>query len=235
MRRRTAAYVANVVGSLSNVVAQEDFVLTDPDRRVTSDFLLVRYPGSERDLLTYRDVIRVNGSDLANRPERLTELFLKPMTSVRGRVMEITLAAAGHVPPVLNPMFVLAFLQPDFQSRFELTAQDAGSEWPRGVRVVAFEETARPTLLRAGPLGDLDVPSRGRAWIEEGTGRILQTELQVGSGRSATTVVTRFKLDQRLQIMVPELMRTQDPAGVATYSNFRRFSVATNTEIANEP
>jgi hypothetical protein len=51
-------------------------------------------------------------------------------------------------------------------------------------------------------------------------------------GRSPTTVVTKFRVDDRLQIMVPEQMRTQNPAGVATYSNFRRFNVQTETLVA---
>jgi hypothetical protein len=31
--------------------------------------------------------------------------------------------------------------------------------------------------------------------------------------------------------MVPEQMRTQNPNGVATYGNFRRFSVETETAV----
>jgi hypothetical protein len=232
MPRRTAAYVSTVVGTLANVVAQEDFVLSDPDRRVTSDFLLVRYPGSERDLLTYRDVMRVNGAELAGREERLTDLFLKPLSSIRERVARISLAAEDQVPPMLNPILVLAFLQADYQPRFAFNAVDAGAEWPPEVRAVSFVESARPTLLRQGPFGSIDVPTRGTVWIEEATGRILQTELVLGGGRSAPRVTTRFRLDERLQIMVPEVMRTQNPSGVATYSNFRRFNVQSDTEVA---
>ena len=235
MRRRAAAYVGTVVGGLSNIVAQEDFTLTGPNRRVTSDFWLVLYPGSDRDLLSFREVTHVNGAALPDRQERREELFLKPITLIRERVRQIAVAAEAHVPPAFNPILVLAFLQADFQARFELTVNDAGPDWPAAVKAVAFVETGRPTLLRAGPLGDLDVPARGTAWIEEGTGRILQTELQLGGGRSTMTVVTRFRLDQRLQIMVPELMRTENPDGVATYSNFRRFGVQTETAIAPEP
>ena len=40
------------------------------------------------------------------------------------------------------------------------------------------------------------------------------------------------RLDDRLQIMVPEQMRTENPAGIATYSNFRRFNVQTDTAVA---
>lgn len=235
LQLRTASYVARVVGSLGNVVATEQFTLADPDRRVTSDFLLVRYPGSVRDLLSFRDVTHVNGAAVDGREEQLVSLFVKPVGLIRERVRQITLAAEAHVPPVLNPIFGLAFLQPDFQSRFELTVNDAGGDWPAQVKAVEFVEIARPTLLRAGPLGDLDLPTRGTAWLEEATGRILQTDVQVGSGRNAPAMVTRFRVDDRLQILVPELMRTRNPDGVATYSNFRRFNVQTDTTIPDPP
>ena len=129
----------------------------------------------------------------------------------------------AHVPTVFNPMFVLGFLQSDFQSRFELTVGDAGSDWPREVKLVTFVEMGRPTLLRTGAFGDVDVPTRGRAWIEESTGRVLQTELEVGRGRGIPMMVTKFRVDDKLQVTVPVEMRTQNPEGVALYSNFRRF------------
>jgi len=51
-------------------------------------------------------------------------------------------------------------------------------------------------------------------------------------GRSRPTVRVRFKLDERLQIMVPATMRSENPDGVATYSNFRRFTVRTDAGVA---
>jgi hypothetical protein len=233
LRQRTATYIGNVVDSLSNVVAQEEFVLERPDRKVTSDFLLVRYPGSERDFLTYRDVMVVNGKPVPGRQQRLLDLFVKPLADIREQAREITASSQEHVPPSLNPLFVLAFLQANYQRRFELTTTDAGPEWPAGVQAVAFVETARPTLLRAGPLGGLDAPTRGAAWIEVLTGRILQTELEIVTQTSHPRMVTRFALDPQLRIVVPQQMRTKNPTGVATYTNFRRFRVETDTTIAN--
>jgi len=235
LRRRTASYVATVVGSLGNIVAREDFALTGPDRRVTADFLLVRYPGSDRDLLTFRDVTHVNGTAVPDHDQQLIELFVKPMAFIRDRVREITLASEDHVPPVLNPILGLAFLQADFQGRFEMTVSDASGDWPAQVKAVTFVETRRPTLLRAGVFGEIDVPSRGTAWIEEATGRVLQTQVEVGTGRSAATMVTRFKVDDRLQVLVPDVMRTQNPSGVATYGGFRRFKVETDSVIQDQP
>ncbi len=235
VRVRTAGYVSAFVRGLANVVGQEDFVLHGPDRRVTSDFLLVRHPALAGDFLTFRDIAAVNGTPIPDRQERLADLFLKPIGLVRERVREITLAAEQQVPSILNPIFVLAFLQGDFQSRFELTVTDPDREWPPAVRAVTFVEVGRPTMLRAGVRGDLDLPVRGTAWIEPDTGRVLQTELLVGTGRSTTRIVTKFALDSRLQIMVPERMQTENPDGVATYSNFRRFNVETDTQVAPPP
>jgi hypothetical protein len=42
--------------------------------------------------------------------------------------------------------------------------------------------------------------------------------------------LTKFKVDEGLQIMVPDTMRTENPSGVATYSNFKRTAV--NTQFA---
>jgi hypothetical protein len=230
MQRQTAAYVAGVFKNLSNIVGQEDFVLKGPDRQVRSEFLLVRYPGSDRDLLSFRDVTQVNGVPVPGREANLTEIFDKPIGLVRDRVRQIKLAAEKHVPPGLDPTLVLVFLQAHYQGRYELTVTDAGAEWPSQVKAVTFVERARPTLLRAGPLGDQDVPTRGTAWIEEGTGRLLQSELQIGTGRSAIKALTKFKVDEALQIMVPDTMRTENPSGLATYSNFQRTGV--NTQFA---
>jgi hypothetical protein len=235
LKSLTAAYVSGVVNGLANVVAQEEFDLSKPDRKVTSDLLLVQYPGSRRDLIPYRDVSHVNSKPLPGREQRLLDLFVGQTDRLRERARRIMNDGEAHVPTVFNPMFVLGFLQSDFQSRFELTVGDAGSEWPREVKLVTFVEMGRPTLLRTGAFGDVDVPTRGRAWIEESTGRVLQTELEVGRGRGIPIMVTKFRVDDKLQVTVPVEMRTQNPEGVALYTNFRRFEVATDTTIPVPP
>jgi VWFA-related protein len=235
LQKLTAGYVAGVVNGLANIVAQEEFVLSKPDRRVTADLLLVRYPGTRRDLIPYRDVSHLDGKVVEGRDQRLVDLFLKPTDTLRQQARQIMASADAYVPSVFNPMFVLGFLQSDFQSRFELTVSDASSDWPREVKAVAFVEVGRPTLLRTGAFGDIDIPTRGTAWIEEATGRILQTELQVGRGRGIPSMVTKFRLDDRLQVTVPVEMKTENPDGVATYTNFRRFGVDTDAAIPTPP
>ena len=233
LRSRTGSYVASVVNGLANIVGQEAFTLGN--RRVTSDLLLVRYPGSQRDLLAYRDVIQVNGKPIPGRDQRLIDLFITPPGGLRERAQQIMGESDAHVPSVFNPMFALAFLQSAYQSQFELTVNDAGPTWPREVKAVTFVEVRRPTVLRRGPLNNIDVPTRGTAWIEEGTGRVLQAELEIGTGRSAPSMVTKFQLDERLQVTVPVEMRTQNPDGLAVYSNFRRFGVETDSRLQKPP
>jgi hypothetical protein len=235
LQELTAAYIAGVVNGLANVVAQEDFTLSRPDRTVTSDLLLVRYPGTRRDLIPYRDVAQLNGKAIEGRETRLIDLFVKPTDAVRERARQIMSSADAYVPTAFNPIFVLGFLQSDYQRRFELTVNEAGAEWPREVKAVTFVEVGRPTLLRTGPFGDVDAPTRGTAWIEEGTGRIHQTELEVGRGRGIPKMTTKFRLDERLQVTVPVEMQTENPSGMATYTNFRRFGVETDTVIPVPP
>jgi hypothetical protein len=228
---RTAAYVRGFVQGLANVVGQEDFDLRKP---VRSDFLLVRYPGSDQDLLAYRDVYQVDGAALPGREGRLADLFIKPFDDIRDRARQIVSDGEEHVPALLNPLYALSFLQGHYQSRFRITVADAKAPWPDGVKVVTFVEAVRPTLLRWGSFGDFDLPSRGKAWIEEATGRVFQTELEIGTGRDRPIVSTTFKLDERLQVMVPAEMRTKNPSGVAVYSNFRRFDVSTSESKAEK-
>jgi len=87
------------------------------------------------------------------------------------------------------------------------------------------------TILRAGMMREFDVLTRGSAWVEESTGRVLQTELQIRHADGVTTIKTTFKMDDRLQVMVPASMQTTKPEGRATYSNFRRFIVEIDEAI----
>jgi hypothetical protein len=90
----------------------------------------------------------------------------------------------------------------------------------------------RPTILRSKD--DRDVGTSGRLWIDGATGRVLQTELDTSTG---DRVMTTFGHDERLQLDVPVEMRditwfNRTPiTGVATYSNFRRFNVATDEQF----
>jgi len=110
LQRRTGEYVKQFTASLANLVGQEDMQIRD--RKVNSDILLVRYPGSLTDLLFYRDVRSVNGAERANHAEHLLDMFQKNFDSAVGRANQISSDGAEFVPTVLNPLYAIAFLQP---------------------------------------------------------------------------------------------------------------------------
>jgi hypothetical protein len=66
-----------------------------------------------------------------------------------------------------------------------------------------------------------------RFWIEEGSGRVVKSELVV----PGETVETTFMFDDSLQLDVPVMMH--DNLGTATYSRFRRFGVQTDEKVGS--
>jgi hypothetical protein len=97
------------------------------------------------------------------------------------------------------------------------------------VRYVAFRELARPTIVRSS-VTHRDFASHGYFLIEEATGRVLRSEIDLGDGLPPPSIVTSFRFDEDLQMIVPVEMH--DPLGVATYGRFRRFTVKTEETIA---
>lgn len=92
-----------------------------------------------------------------------------------------------------------------------------------------------PTLLRGS--SNVNIPTGGRIWMDERTGRVVKTELEVGQERLPVRVVTTFAFDEGLGTHVPAEMRDWYPdgqgeiRGVATCGRFRRFQVRTSEEI----
>jgi hypothetical protein len=230
VQQRTGKYVGTFLAGLANLVAQEDFTFRK-EAPVKSEFLLVRYPGTTSDLITFRDVMFVNGEAQPNRDENLVRLFQSSFDLASARARLIMAQGSAHVPTALNPLFAIAFLQDHYRSRFRVELKGAGIGWPRSVRTLTFVETEKPTILRAGLLRELNVPTRGTVWVDVETGRVLQTELQIRDPKAITKLTTRFGEDARLGMMVPTEMRTENPDGRAVYSNYRRFNINVNEAL----
>jgi hypothetical protein len=239
---RVAAYISQFIVRFSNVVAEEHYrqeqSVPHRTRELTSDFMLVRYPGGT-EWLMFRDVAAVDGMPVREQQERLTRLFLQPFDDAVERARAISRAADKYnlvnVGNINNPLVAMALLQQEYQSRFHYTLSGIDKKVGASVRVVHFQERRRPTILRSD--GSADLPARGLAWVEEPTGRVVKTELQVGSATFPVRITTTFAADDTLQIDVPVEMREWYPdgpgeiTGVATYSHFRRFEVKTDESI----
>jgi hypothetical protein len=239
---RVAAYVSHFVDQFSGVVAEEHYLQeqSTPHRKreLKSDYMLVRQPGGQ-DWLMFRDVAEVDGKPVREQQDRLTKLFLAPFNDAVQRAREITRAADGYnlvnVGNINNPLIAMALLQDDYQSHFHYTLAGLDKKVGSDVRVVHFEERLSPTILKGNANSDL--PARGLAWVEEPTGRVVKTELQLGSRTFPIRITTTFAQDSGVQMDVPVEMHEWYPdgagelTGVATYSHFRRFQVKTEEEL----
>lgn len=239
---KTAAYVATFVDGFSNVVAEETLVqeTTIPRRKRTmrSDYLLVRYPGDAQ-WQAFRDVGEVDGKPVRDKEERITKLFLEPAASALRRARDLQEAGARHnllnIGTLNNPLLVLAFLQDGYRERFRFNLAGLDKKLGPTVRQVQFQEFKVPSLIKGN--GNQDMLTRGLVWVEEDTGRVVKTELRLGSQSAPVSIITLYKLDDQLGINVPVEMRDWYPdgqgeiRGVATYGRFRRFQVTTQEAV----
>jgi hypothetical protein len=235
-------YVHEFIDRFANVVAEERYEqeITVPRRKrvLVSDFLLVRYPG-ETFWQAFRDVAEVDGKPVRDREERITKLFLEPSSNALRRAAEIAGASSRHnlldVGTLNQPLLALAFLQRQYMDRFRFTLAGLEKKLGPNVRTVRFEEFRRPTVLKGN--GNSDVFSRGLYWIEESTGRVVKTELQLGTQRFPVRIATTYAFDEALGINVPTVMedwysdREGEFRGKATYGRFRRFEVKTEESV----
>jgi VWFA-related protein len=260
-----ATYAVDFQHRLSNIVAEERYVqdithinlapgrfAAVTHRELRSDVLLVQ-PGGAGGYVAFRDVFEVDGRPVRDRQDRLTVLFLNPTASADAQIERINRESAryniGNVERTINtPTLPLLFLLPDNQPRFRFTrgrshAPALARAAPDEAWVIEYEEIRRPTLIRT-PRG-LDLPARGRLWLEPRTGRLLMTELVTDDPTVRATIDVSYQWDPSVSLMVPVEMRERyegrrDGAvieGNATYGKVRQFQVRASERIgpAAEP
>jgi hypothetical protein len=233
---RASVYVHDFVDRFSNVVAEETYEqeISVPRRKrvLTGDFLLVRYPGDDM-WQGLRDVTAVDGKPVGDREARILRLFTEPNRNPMSRARELATVSSRHnlidIGSLSNPLVAMAFLQRQYKERFRFNLAGLDKKLGPDVRQVRFVEALQPTLLKGN--SNSDVPSRGLYWIEEGTGRVVKTELQLGTTGFPIRIVTTYAFDAELGINVPATMEDWYPIrdgefrGKATYGKFRRFQV----------
>jgi hypothetical protein len=241
---KASSYVHQFVTLFSNVVAEERYeqVITVPRRKrvLTGDFLLVRYP-DDTAWQAMRDVAEVDGKPVRDREDRIMKLFTEPKGDALRRAREVAGASARFnlvdIGSLNNPLLAMAFLQREYHPRFRFTVAGLDKKLGPDVRTVRFVEFRTPTLLKGN--SNSDMPSQGLFWIEESTGRVVKTELQLGSRLYPIRIVTLYKFDEELGINVPSQMEDWYAGGAgefrgkATYGKFRRFKVETAEGVVN--
>jgi hypothetical protein len=214
------------------------------NRRLRSDVLVLADP--VRGWVTFRDVFEVDGKPVRDRSERLAALFAAPTDEALAKAQAITAESARYNVDVngisssrtLNvPTAALLYLRRAFQPRSTFALE--GVQRSGGQRVVelTFIEQALPRII--GSPGDL--PMGGRAWVDADSGRVQRTALdytlQNRKLSTEATIDVTYAEAPRLALWLPSVMREKYESrfdgrfigaisGEATYSNFRRFSVA---------
>lgn len=220
-------------------------------RSLVSDFLMTRWPG-EGAWFGFRDVLLVDGAPVRNREERLLKLFMQNPSDVLARADVIAAESAryniGGVERNINvPTQALDFLHPRHSSRFSF--RKAGEDLLDGRTLwrLAYEEREQPYLITT-PSGR-GIRSTGAVWIDEKTGAVFQTQLNLSTAEARQLLRTRitviYRHDDNLGFLVPTELRESheqsDPSsrfggavqlnGLARYMKFRRFRTETHETL----
>ena len=209
---------------------------------LVSDFLLVQVPGEG--WTPFRDVFERNGQKLRDREDRLARLFLdggsrSSFDQARQIMLEGARYNIGTIERTINlPTLPLVYLTTGHRERFrfEVLKRD-----PEDGVVVEFHEVKGPTYIATR--GGKDMPSTGRFWVDETTGAIRRTELDVMDSTVEAHIKVAYRLDDGLALWVPSRMEeryrdrrtTSEVRGTATYSRFRKFQVSTSEELSKDP
>jgi hypothetical protein len=250
--RRAGRYVARFERTFSAVIWRERYEQESRGRRrfpssgtgfselqqrrvLESELLFIWVPPSAT-WVAVRDVVAVDGKARPTGERRLPSLLSGPPVSLdqlRRLATENGRFNIGQIVRTFNePTLALLFLDDWYRDRFSFTR--AGAEAVENATAIkyAFVERSRPTVVQDR---DRDVFARGSIWIEEATGQILQTVLDLASQRDALQgrMTVRYRADARFDVLVPSEMREAYTAASgeqvttrATYSDFRRFETA---------
>src|SRR5262249_29974796 len=143
------------------------------------------------------DVRQVDGASVGDRRDRLTKLFLDSPADVFARAKDIAHESERYnlfnIGTIDQPLMAVGFLQSRYAGRFTFTP--GGTERYNGaiVRYLGFRETARPLV-------------HGYFLVDETTGSVLRSEIDLGERVLPESVVTTFRFDDELQMIVPAEM-----------------------------
>jgi len=215
-------------------------------RQLRSDVLLVQTPGER--WLSYRDVFEVDGRPVRNREERIKRLFLSDQADDKEQLRRIANESArynigGLIRNFNIPTFPLIAAQANNRGRFRFDRRKDEKIDGVAYAVIEFEEQASPSIVRT-PNGQ-DVPLEGRLWADPETGRIVRARVEIDNRwANLRSVIETTYVDNEEIGVVPGSMwewyrttqltltgseRAYDTyvECLATYANFRRFTVET--------
>jgi hypothetical protein len=248
-------YLDQYQNDIASIVANEAYIqrraassIDGRTRTLKSDVLAVNHDAVG--WVVFRDVYEVDGKPVRERAERITTLFTgsAPGALAQARRIAEESARFNLNPPgvqlsrtVNTPFMALRFLVASNQPRSIFRLDGTRSVGGRRVPVIRFRERHTPRIIQSID----DGAAMGACAVDPETGRILWTELSLETTdtRPSPTVTISLTIrvtyaEQRaLGLWLPARMEESyevragstagDLTGEATYSNYRKFSVAT--------
>jgi hypothetical protein len=253
---RAAQYAVDYGYALSTVLAQEDYTQqalwperTDDNRsrRLVSEIAFLRLVDST-EWLTFRNVLSVDGEPIPDSAGRLDRLFRNPPQTLVAQARIIASESARYnLGPIAReisvPTIALHFVHPRHQASCRFDKD--GEETVDGERalIVRFRESEPGRLISRNDGKKLR--AEGRLWLVPEGGRVVRSELVVkdlvrGDRGSKAQVNVTWHPNEALGLSLPSEMRDRYEgavtidgrrsrfvvSGVATYSNYRRFSTS---------
>ena len=245
---RMHAYLNEYAKQLPAMIATERYQqrfgsgMRRSQRLLISDYGLIQVQG-DSEWLGFREVLSVDGKPVTDSARRLSELLAKPTAhSLQQARLIAEESARYNIGPVVrtinDPAIVLELLDGRHKNRMRFSKNSEETIDRVRVWIVRYQELGNPTVIRTRDRKD--VPTRGRAWIDPVSGRILRADLSVDPGLGVTgTLDVTFEHDDRMGFAVPSKMTERYTnrnlvnvsTGEATYSNYRRFTVDTEENI----
>ena len=224
--RRATRYVARLEGTLASVMWHEHyhqeehapirfgasgtrFMRLVGQRELESELLLL-WLARDASWIAVRDVVAVDGVPRSSGERGLRAALDAPSVSV-ARLKELATENGrfniGHIVRTFNePTLALLFLDDHYRGRFAFNRGRQETVDRRRIVTYQFVERSRPTVIQDRRL---DVPARGTFDVDDATGEVLRTSLELSNaaGHLQGTMTVRYEPHPNFDILVPVEMR----------------------------
>lgn len=248
---KVGAYARNYQHLCRELVAQERMEQKEYNKKghlkrqrtFLSDYLIVTLPSAPDSTAEFRDILSIDGSPV-HKPSRLRELFEARASNALKEAERVARESTRHnlgrkrYSNMVN--FGLNFLLPEAQPHIAYGFEQQGglnanSQWV----LIRFRENGdRTTLTAVTPFGRQPIPSSGLIWLSLPDLRVLRIDFSFKQEAERYPIAGRYISEYAQgpdQLLLPSRFEerffdVKDPSrllfeSVATYSNYRRFSV----------
>ncbi len=248
---KAGSYVLGYRKLCRDLVAQERMIQKEYDRKgrlkkqrnFVSDYLFVALPSAPDFTVEFRDVISIDGKLLSRKNQGVLELFRNKSSNAfeeaRRVTKESTRQNLGKKRNSNMVNFGLSFLVPQFQRDIEYRSLPPENPGEGDQLILQFRELTDETRLRAvTPIGRKPIPSEGRIWLSKPDAKVLKIDFRFKQEENVYPISGRYFIEYRPgvdNLLLPHRFEeyfydTKAPErvlfeSVATYSNFRHFSV----------